>query len=75
VLLQALTGGRITLEEALKQLSGAVKLNVSADFRIEEIEKTVKSGLKAREGYKFEPTTPYWLGLKKQGSYGCDAKI
>jgi hypothetical protein len=63
VALQVVTRGRITLEEALERLSGGIGLNISADFGIEEIKKTVKSGLNSVRGFAFRPGTLNWLGF------------
>ena len=63
VALKAETHGRTTLEEALERLSGGIGLNVSADFGIEEIKKTVKSGLNSGRGFIFKPGTLAWLGF------------
>lgn len=57
IALGAVTNGRITLQQALNRLRDGISLNLSHDFDMEEIEKTIGSALRYKYGFSFRSRT------------------
>lgn len=57
IALGALSYWQITHQEALDRLSVGIRLNLSNDFGMEEIVKTIRSALRYRDGFMFRTQT------------------
>lgn len=57
IALGALSNWQITPEQAMDRLGEGIRLNLSHDFIMEEIVKTIRSALRYRDGFRFRNQT------------------